>query len=149
MPSKKKSRRDQRKTKSKGATVTVRHQQKPTKARSGKKSIEPSARVAKTSKRSTALRNRSQMDALSDIEQEDRNRELTSAGKAIPQSDFQGLSRAEEVDSESVEELVEEGNVFESGAVAGVEEADDEDGREVHTRELPEDDVPDEYLDQD
>jgi len=63
--------------------------------------------------------------------------------------DFQGLSRAQQADSESVEELVEEGNVVEAGAVAGVEEADDEDTREVHTREVPEDDVPDEYLDKD
>jgi hypothetical protein len=59
------------------------------------------------------------------------------------------LSRVENSDSESVEELVEEGNVFESGAVAGVEEADNEDEREVHTRELPEDDVPEEYLEKD
>jgi hypothetical protein len=48
-----------------------------------------------------------------------------------------------------VDELVEEGNVFEAGAVAGVEEADNADEKEVHTRELPEDDVPEEYLDKD
>ena len=59
------------------------------------------------------------------------------------------LSRAEQADSESVDELVEEGNVFEAVAVAGVEEADDQDTREVHTHEVPEDDVPDEYLDKD
>lgn len=63
--------------------------------------------------------------------------------------DLEGLSRAEQADSESVDELVEEGNVFEAGAVAGVEEADDQDTREVHTHEVPEDDVPDEYLDKD
>ena len=63
--------------------------------------------------------------------------------------DFEGLSRAEQADSESVDELVEEGNVFEAGAVAGVEEADGEDTKEVHTHEVSEDDVPDEYLDKD
>jgi hypothetical protein len=63
--------------------------------------------------------------------------------------DLEGLSRAEQADSESVDELVGEGNVFEAGAVAGVEEADDEDMKEVHTHEVPEDDVPDEYLDKD
>ncbi len=63
--------------------------------------------------------------------------------------DLEGLSRAEQADSESVGELVEEGNIFEAGTVAGVEEADDQDGREVHTHELAEDDVPDEYLDKD
>src|SRR5262249_16385135 len=60
--------------------------------------------------------------------------------------DLQGLSRTERADSESVEELAEEGNLFEAGAVAGVEQADNADEREVHTREVPEDDVPDEYL---
>jgi N utilization substance protein A len=59
--------------------------------------------------------------------------------------DFEGLSRAEQADSESVDELVEEGNTFEAGAVAGVEEADTADEREVHTHEVPEDDVPEEY----
>jgi hypothetical protein len=60
---------------------------------------------------------------------------------------LEGLSRAEQADSESVDELVEEGNVAEAGAVAGVEEADSADEREVHTHEVPEDDVPEEYLD--
>ena len=60
--------------------------------------------------------------------------------------DLQGLSRTERADSESVEELAEEGNLFEADAVAGVEQADNADEREVHTREVPEDDVPDEYL---
>src|SRR5215471_1408383 len=63
--------------------------------------------------------------------------------------DLQGLSRAEQADSESVDELVEEGNLFEAGAVAGVEEADNADEREVHTHEVPEDDVPEEYRDKD
>jgi hypothetical protein len=43
--------------------------------------------------------------------------------------------------------LLEEGNAFEAGAVAGVEHADDNEEREVHAREVPEDDVPGEYLD--
>ena len=81
-----------------------------------------------------------------DNERERPNRKLRRGHGAIPQSDFQGLSRAEEASSESVDELIEEGNVFESGAVAGVERADDEDEREVHVHELPEDDVPEEYL---
>jgi hypothetical protein len=63
--------------------------------------------------------------------------------------DLQGLSRAEQADSESVDELIEEGNPFEAEAVAGVEEADNADQREVHTHEVPEDDVPDEYLEKD
>lgn len=62
--------------------------------------------------------------------------------------DLQGLSRRESADSESVEELLEEGNAFEADAVSGVEEADSQDGREVHTHEVSEDDVPEEYLDE-
>lgn len=64
-------------------------------------------------------------------------------------ADSQGLSTREDVDSESVSELVDEGNIFEAGVVEGVEEADDRDEREVRTREVPEDDVPEEYLDKD
>jgi hypothetical protein len=45
--------------------------------------------------------------------------------------------------------LLDEGNAFEAGAVEGVERADDEDEREVRTREVPEDDVPEEYLERD
>jgi hypothetical protein len=58
--------------------------------------------------------------------------------------DLQGLSTIESADSESVAELLEEGNTVEAGAVAGVEAADD-DSREVQSHEVPEDDVPDEY----
>ena len=64
-------------------------------------------------------------------------------------ADSQGLSNTENADSESVGELLEEGNTFEAGVVRGVEQADDADEREVRTREFPEDDVPEEYLDKD
>ena|SRR5215469_4322105 len=68
----------------------------------------------------------------------------------VPQSeDFQGLSRAQDADSESVDELVEEGNAFEAGAVEGVEQADNADEKEDDTHQVPEDDVPEEYLDKD
>ncbi|HSZ63550.1 MAG TPA: hypothetical protein VK828_17255 [Terriglobales bacterium] len=63
--------------------------------------------------------------------------------------DLQGLSNVESADSESVDELVEEGSAFEAGVISGVEEAGDQDEREVRTHEVPEDDVPGEYLDED
>ena len=50
-----------------------------------------------------------------------------------------------EADSESVEELAEEGNAYEADAVTGVEDAKDPEVSEVTTREVPEDDVPAEY----
>jgi|ERR1700732_1286727 len=61
--------------------------------------------------------------------------------------DTQGLSRREYVDSESVEELAEEGQSLEAEVVSGVENAKDPDQGEVTTSEVPEDDVPSEYTD--
>jgi hypothetical protein len=61
--------------------------------------------------------------------------------------DLQGLSNREGADSESVDELLEEGNAFEAEVVKGVEDAPDADEGEVKTHEVPEDDVPEEYLD--
>jgi hypothetical protein len=63
--------------------------------------------------------------------------------------DLQGLSNREGADSESVDELLEEGNAFEAEVVKGVEDVPDADEGEVRTHEVPEDDVPDEYLDKD
>lgn len=69
-----------------------------------------------------------------------------SAGQS---GDLQGLSTVERADSESVDELLEEGNAFEADIVAGVEEAGNADEKEVRTHEVPEDDVPGEYLEKD
>lgn len=70
-------------------------------------------------------------------------------GSAGQSGDLQGLSGIAEADSESVDELVEEGNAFEADVVTGVEQAGDDEEKEVRTREVLEDDVPDEYLNQD
>lgn len=63
--------------------------------------------------------------------------------------DLQGLRDVEGADLESVDELLEEGNAFEADVVAGVEHVEDDEEREVHTHEVPEDDVPEEYEDKD
>jgi hypothetical protein len=63
--------------------------------------------------------------------------------------DLQGLSDRPTANSESVEELLDEGNAFEADAIQGVENALDADEGEVQTQEVPEDDVPQEYLDKD
>ena len=63
--------------------------------------------------------------------------------------DLQGLSSVEGADSESDGELIEEGNAFEANVVAGVEDAGNANEKEVRTHEVPEDDVPGEYLDLD
>ncbi len=59
----------------------------------------------------------------------------------------QQISGTRIADSESVEELTEEGNTFEANVIYGVENAEDAAISEVVTREVPEDDVPGEYLD--
>jgi len=74
----------------------------------------------------------------------DRDFEAEAAGQS---GDTQGIPDAAEADSESVEELLEEGQSFEAGVVSGVENAADPDVAEVTTREFPEDDVPQEYVD--
>jgi len=71
---------------------------------------------------------------------------LTPAGMGArsggQSGDLEGLSDVPGADSESVDELIEEGNAFEAEAVLGVEDALDPDQGEVHTHEVPEDDVP-------
>jgi hypothetical protein len=52
-------------------------------------------------------------------------------------------------DSESVEELAKDGQFFEAALIGGVEGAPDPAVAEVHTKQIPEDDVPSEYLERD
>ena len=55
----------------------------------------------------------------------------------------------EDADSESVEELVEEGQALEADVIEGVEDAPDADVKEVRIHERSEDDVPEEYRERD
>ncbi len=61
--------------------------------------------------------------------------------------DLQGLSNVQGANSESVNELLEQGNAFEAEVVKGVEDAGEADKAEVRTHEVPQDDVPEEYQD--
>ena len=69
-----------------------------------------------------------------------------SAGQS---GDTQGLSSTPQANSQSVKELVAEGQFFEAGVISGVENAPPADVAPVKTKEVPEDDVPPEYLEQD
>ena len=71
------------------------------------------------------------------------------SGTAGQSGDNQGLSDVAEAGPESVEELLDEGQAFEAEVIGGVEEAPDADVSEVHTKQVKEDDVPSEYLNQD
>jgi hypothetical protein len=70
-------------------------------------------------------------------------------GSGGQSGDTQGLSDVAEAGSESVEELVEEGQSFEAEVIAAVEDAPDADEGEVRSKQVPEDDVPSEYLEED
>jgi hypothetical protein len=76
-------------------------------------------------------------------------RRARTAAAGAGGGDFGGASVAESVDSEGADELLEEGQTFEAGIVSGVENAPDPDQGEVRTREVPQDDVPEEYDDKD
>jgi len=56
------------------------------------------------------------------------------AGAAGQSGDIQAVSRAEDIDSESVEELTEEGQDYEAEVVSGIENALDPDQGRVRTR---------------
>ena len=59
---------------------------------------------------------------------------------------LQGLSDIESADSESVDELLEEGNAFEAEVVKGVEDAPDADKGAVRTHQRPqEEDLPEDF----
>jgi hypothetical protein len=70
----------------------------------------------------------------------------TGSDAAGQSGDAQGLQDVAEAGSESVKELLEEGQSFEAEAIGGVEDAPEADVAEVHTRQVPQDDVPGEYL---
>jgi N utilization substance protein A len=78
-----------------------------------------------------------------------RDQDDLGSNSAGQSGDIQQISGVAGADSQSVEELVEEGNAFEAEAIDGVENAKDPDVSEVTTREVPEDDVPQEYLNDD
>src|SRR5580658_1145886 len=105
----------------------------------------PAARKLAPKKKSTAARTtRDTSGGIADVAYP---RERSLSGEES--GDLQGLSNVEGADSESVDELLEEGNAFEAGIVKGVEDAEDTDEEKVRTHEVPQDDVPGEYLDED
>jgi hypothetical protein len=87
-------------------------------------------------------RARGKAEVTSPLEFEPKGLGARSGGQS---GDLQGLSNRGGSDSESVDELLEEGNAFEAEAVKGVEDADEADEQEVRTHEVPEEDVPEEY----
>jgi len=114
----------------------------PPKKKARAKKAPPKKKAAKKTRKATG---KSQSVATVAFE-EPKGVGAKSGGQS---GDLQGLSDSAGADSESVDELLEEGNAFEAEVVEGVESAPDADEGEVMTHEVREDDVPDEYLDKD
>lgn len=91
-------------------------------------------------------RSRGKSQSVATITFEPKEMGANSGGQS---GDLQGLSNSAGADSESVDELLEEGNAFEAEVVEGVQNVPDADQGEIRTHEVQEDDVPDEYLDKD
>ena len=144
MPSHRKKSKSKR---SKSKTETTRKRKSTPRAKLAAKPGRPkrAAKKKQAKKGGKARVGRSQQNLLRETQLIESTQRRPDSVSGRQSGDLQGLSRAEEADSESVDELVEEGNLFEAGAVAGVEEADSADEKEVHTHEVPEDDVPKEY----
>jgi hypothetical protein len=102
----------------------------------------PTRRTAQPKKRNAEVE--PDDSPIGDLTNEETN-ERPGPGSAGQSGDTQGLSDTEEASSESVLELVEEGQSFEAGIVAGIENAPDADAGPIRTREVREDDVPPEY----
>jgi hypothetical protein len=112
-----------------------------------KKRVTKKTPLKKTSPiRATLKKNRARgkSQSVATVASEPEGRRARSGGQA---GDLQGLASKAGADSESVDELLEEGNAFEAEVVKGVQDAPDADTGEVVAHEVPEDDVPEEYLD--
>jgi hypothetical protein len=122
------------------------------KKKAPKKIIVAKTKAAKpkklTSAKKTTSPKKQPRGRASDTDVVDAGRKGFGPDSGGQSGDLQGLSRAESADSESVEELLEEGQAFEAEAISGVENALDPDESEVTTKEVPEDDVPEEDRDQ-
>jgi hypothetical protein len=116
-------------------------------AQGKRKARRGSARKARSTRRPT----RTQMAALGSqsVETLPLRQRARAASAGAGAADYSGISTVESADSESPEELLEEGQTFEAGIVEGVQNARDADAEEVTTHEVPQDDVPEEYEDKD
>jgi hypothetical protein len=132
------------KNKKKRTKVARAASKKPARKKKAPRSIAPARKAASKRNAAPARRTRGKRDRESSLAFEPAGLGARSGGQS---GDLQGLSNRGGADSESVDELLEEGNAFEAEAVKGVEDAPDADEGEVRTHEVPEDDVPDEYKD--
>jgi hypothetical protein len=127
-----------KKTRKKKKSAKARRRKKTTPKKAAGK--EKAGKKKKLSKKKT--RGRGKREIVDRLVFEPKGLGPRSGGQS---GDLQGLSELESAGSESVGELLEEGNAFEAEVVKGVEGVSEADEEEVTTHEVPEDDVPEEY----
>ncbi len=135
MATKKKTKKKQAKSR-KIASKKVKRIKKTVKAKLAKKSA-PKKKAAGKTAHAAKKRVRGKSQTVDTVAYAPEGLGARSGGQS---GDLQGLSNLAGANSESVDELLEEGNAFEAEVVKGVQDAGDE--GEVHTHEVPEDDVP-------
>ena len=120
---------------------------KPTRKKKKNRTPEPKSKKAKTKfqRSSGGSRRQPRRSAKESGSRTAVVRNRPGAGAAGQSGDTQALSANATAGSESVKELMEEGQAFEAEVVDGVENAADADEAEVRTKEVPEDDVPRQY----
>jgi hypothetical protein len=114
---------------------------------SGKKGALKSKGARKPAARRRSVRETQAVMGGQSVETVQLKRRARATAAGAGGGDFGGVSVVEGVDSESADELLEEGQTFEAGIVSGVENALDPDQGEVRTHEVSQDDVPQEYDD--
>jgi len=129
-------------------TIKTLRKSRPKKAVAHKKgSPGRGKKVVKASTKKTLPRKiRGRAESIGIVAYDDARLRAQTGGQS---GDTQGLSGVADAESESVKELLEEGQSFEAEVVQGVESVPDADEGEVRTHEVLEDDVPDEYLGKD
>jgi hypothetical protein len=111
---------------------------KPRSAAAGRKIARNDTRIIRSN-----LASRGEGQSVETINLEPKGLDSKSGGQS---GALQGLSDIEVASSESVDELLEEGNAFEAEVVKGVEDAADADESEVHTHQRPqEEDLPEDF----
>lgn len=133
-------------TKTKKKTKKLKSKKSKVKKPVPKKTARPKKTVPKKKKPVKKTRSRGKSDNSERVVFDPKGLGARSGGQA---GDLQGLSNREGADSESVDELLEEGNAFEAAVIKGIEDVPDADEGEIRTHEVPEDDVPEEYLEKD
>jgi hypothetical protein len=143
MASKKKTKKKQAKSR-RVASKKVKRIKKTLKAKLAKKKAAPKKKAIGKTARAAKKRVRGKSQTVDTVAFAPEGLAARSGGQS---GDLQGLSNVAGANSESVDELLEEGNAFEADVVKGVQDAGDADEGEVHTHEVPQDDVPGEYRD--